>query len=479
MIVPINKTAPSRFVTEDERIRELRKNVTKRYDTPLEASALFAGRYRKIDELGGGGMGIVYLMEDTLMDDEQFAIKMLPPYLSDDEDALALIAREAKNAQKLHHPHIVCVRHYAKYNRTPYIVMDYIAGTTVRRQLSYGPIPEEMVIALLKPIADALDYAHRPMGNRGVVLHRDIKPDNIIFQQYDDGTLHPVILDFGISKVTEDVASMTRFRRTPGYTPPEKMLDAKCVSTVAHDIFSFAVTAYECLTGNLPFGQEEDAATLERIKQADFEKINSSSAFARAVERGLAFRPEDRPKTCAEFFAEMGTAAPVIQTHAPEPAQATPIQAESVMAAPEPMPTVDAPPAPPSPKANPPCPAIVVPAHTPEYIAKTVIVTAICSDYRVMLAESATLHRENPDVADRLRSIQALLRDAFEADDESVDAFVLRYLFDCVTQLHKDFTKNHRGPLFFMEHRRRNVARKIVNMPEEPWCMALKKSIII
>ena len=491
MVVQMKNTAASRFVTEgsrwDTRIEQLRKNVTKRYTTPLDDGNLFAGRYRKIAELGGGGMGVVYLMEDTELDDERVAIKMLPPYLADNEDALHLIALEAKNARKLHHNHIVCVRHYAKYKKTPYIVMDYIAGKTLREELQErGALPEDEVIAILKPIASALDYAHRPTPNRCAVLHRDIKPDNIIFQKYDDGTIYPVILDFGISKAIVDVqdkgqtAAMTRFRRTPGYAAPEKLQDSQCESTVSQDIFSFAVMAYECLTGGLPFGKSEDGKSLDRIRNSEFKRIGSGSAFAKAVERGLSFSPEDRPRTCLEFFAEPPRAA----RPAPAP-QPEPIPHPEPVPEPEPEVTSDAVP-PPRSESQPrpetvecrPC-AFSVPPHDPVWVVKSGILMALCADYRVMLAESAVLHRDDEGLADEMKDIQAHLRDAVEAEKDQVDSAILICLFNRIAEMRRQYAKAHRGEVFFMEHRRRNVELKIAGAGESPWSTAMNKSIRI
>lgn len=488
MVVQMNKTAPSRFVTEmserERREDDLRRRVTKKFTEPgaTEApSELFAGRYRKVRMLGDGGMGIVYLMEDVELGDELVAVKMLAPHLAKNEDALNLIAREAKNALKLHHPHIVCVRHYAKCDQTPYIVMDYISGMTIRQQLrDGGAIPEPMTVKLLEPIADALDYAHRATINRPSVLHRDIKPDNIIFQCYDDGTLYPVILDFGISKTVEEihdsgkVSTHTRFRRTPGYAAPEKLLDAQCPSTIAQDVFSFAVTAYECLTGKLPFGSEEDGRARERMRNGDFERIKIDSPFARAVERGLSYSPDDRPKSCAEFFVQPKCAEPSIQEQGPTPKSddnaqerpdSSPQTKQESVASRSPVQTNDS------------AHGVVVPPHTPEFVPKTSALTSLCSDYRVMLAESATLHREDEDVAEMLRNIQAQLRDALEAEDDQVDSFLLVYLFNTVSTMRRQFSKAHRGMAFFMEHRRRNVELRIVGAEELPWSAAMKKSI--
>ncbi|MBO7237518.1 MAG: serine/threonine protein kinase, partial [Kiritimatiellae bacterium] len=157
--------------------------------------ALLANRYRIIKQLGQGGMGSVWLAEDTLLDGKLFAIKMLPSILVANKRAYSQLKAEALVAMKLVHPNIVQIRAFEENNGNPFLVMDYIDGETLddylgdrSQELGVG---EEEILKLLKPIAEALDYAHK----EGVV-HRDIKPANVMIRK--DG--RPFIMDFGIAR---------------------------------------------------------------------------------------------------------------------------------------------------------------------------------------------------------------------------------------------------------------------------------------
>ena len=162
--------------------------------------ALLANRYRIVRQLGLGGMGSVWLAEDTLLDNKQFAIKMLPSILVSNKRAYRQLKDEALVAMKLTHPNIVQIRAFEESEGNPFLVMDYVDGQTLDDYLAEkGKLSEVDTIRLLKPIAVALDYAH----GKGVV-HRDVKPGNVMIAK--DGT--PYVLDFGISREMQE--TMTR-----------------------------------------------------------------------------------------------------------------------------------------------------------------------------------------------------------------------------------------------------------------------------
>ena len=162
--------------------------------------AILAGRYHIIRQLGQGGMGSVWLVEDRQLDNRKVAIKMLPSIIVTDKRAYQQLKSEALVSLKLIHPNIVTLRAFEENNGAPFLVMDYIEGRTLSDYLAEkGKLSESETIKLLKPIAAALDYAH---GEN--VIHRDVKPSNIIIR--NDG--HPFILDFGIAREIQE--SMTR-----------------------------------------------------------------------------------------------------------------------------------------------------------------------------------------------------------------------------------------------------------------------------
>ena len=227
--------------------------------------ALLAGRYRVVRQLGTGGMGTVWLVEDTLLDSKQFAIKMLPSILVANKRAYRQLKDEALVAMKLVHPNIVQLRAFEENDGNPFLVMDYIDGETLDDCLAdKGRLSEDGTIRILKPIAAALDYAH----SKGVV-HRDVKPGNVMIAK--DGT--PVLLDFGIASENgggrheEDAPSGTR-----RYMAPERLAGA--APSPAQDVYSFAATVRECLRGDMPQG----------------------------VAAALSRNPADRPATCMEVF---------------------------------------------------------------------------------------------------------------------------------------------------------------------------------
>ena len=185
------------------------------------AGALLAGRYRVVRQLGQGGMGSVWLVEDTQLDDKPFAVKMLPSILVSNKRAYRQLKDEALVAMQLVHPNIVQIRAFEENDGNPFLVMDYVDGQTLddylaERTGTTGVSPVD-VLRILRPVAAALDYAHA----KGVV-HRDVKPGNVMIAK--DGT--PYILDFGIAREIQE--TMTRVTGKPSsgtlmYMSPEQL----------------------------------------------------------------------------------------------------------------------------------------------------------------------------------------------------------------------------------------------------------------
>ena len=250
---------------------------------------LLAGRYQVVRQLGTGGMGSVWLAEDRQLDNKLFAVKMLPSVLVSNKRAYRQLKDEAILAMKLVHPNIVQIRAFEENNGNPFLVMDYIEGQTLDDYLAEkGKLSEDETIRLLKPIADALDYAH----GEGVV-HRDVKPANIMIRK--DG--HPFILDFGIAREIQETMTRVTGKLSSGtllYMSPEQLRGQP--PKAAQDVYSFAAMAYECLKGEPPFphGQIE-----YQILNEQPERLTGNAAIlAAGVMAGLAKKPEDRPATC-------------------------------------------------------------------------------------------------------------------------------------------------------------------------------------
>ena len=255
------------------------------------AEALLAGRYRVVRQLGQGGMGSVYLAEDTQLDNFRVAIKMLPAILVADKRALRQLKAEALVSMKLNHSNIVPLRGFEENNGNPFLVMDYIEGQTLDDLLAEREkLTEEETIRILLPVAAALDYAH----GEGVV-HRDVKPGNVMIRK--DGC--PFVLDFGIAREIQETMTRVTGKLSSGtlmYMSPEQNNGDE--PTPAQDVYSFAAMAYECLAGKPLFSRGNIEYQIMNTAPAPLPPGGPRSCAA-AIMAGLAKKPEDRPPTCA------------------------------------------------------------------------------------------------------------------------------------------------------------------------------------
>ncbi len=251
---------------------------------------ILAGRYRIVRQLGAGGMGSVWLAEDTQLDNKQFAIKMLPAILVANKRAYRQLKDEALVAMKLTHPNIVTLRAFEENNGNPFLVMDYIDGQTLDDYLAdKGKLSEADVLRILRPIAAALDYAH----GKGVV-HRDVKPGNVMIAK--GGT--PYILDFGVAREIQETMTRVTGKLSSGtllYMSPEQLNGER--PTPSQDIYSFAAMAYECLNGEPPFcrGQIEHQILNVRPKPLS---VDAAIVFSNGIMAGLSKDSSHRPTTC-------------------------------------------------------------------------------------------------------------------------------------------------------------------------------------
>ena len=259
----------------------------------IVGKTMIAGRYCVVRKLGEGGMGTVWLAEDTKLKNHLVAIKMLPSILVNNKRAYEQVQKEALVTLNLAHPNIATVRAFEEDNGNPFLVMDYIDGQTLDDYLAEkGTLTEAETIKLLKPVADALDYAH----TQGVV-HRDVKPGNVMVDK--DGV--PFVLDFGIAREVQETMTRVTGKQSSGtlmYLSPEQLNGEE--PAAAQDVYSFAAMAYECLKGKPPFvrGCIED-----QIKHKPPAPLDSSIAINGSVMAGLAKTSDKRPKSCAEVLA--------------------------------------------------------------------------------------------------------------------------------------------------------------------------------
>ena len=227
----------------------------------LEKSIGFQYRIERL--LGRGGMGAVYLAHELALD-RDVAIKVLPPDQAGSPERRDRFKREARIAARLNHPYIVPLYTFGEVDGLVYFVMGYITGESLAARLKRQKrLEAEDARTLLVHISDALDYAHR----QGVV-HRDIKPDNILI---DEASGFPMLTDFGIAKATLTDTQLTttgQMMGTPDYMSPEQVSGNSEVGP-ASDLYSLGIVAYEILSGQLPFEAKSpmDAMT-QRLTQA-------------------------------------------------------------------------------------------------------------------------------------------------------------------------------------------------------------------
>jgi serine/threonine-protein kinase len=207
--------------------------------------------YELLEELGRGGMAIVYRAREKQLERE-VAIKVLPFSLAFDAEFVERFQREARTAAQLEHPNIIPIYRVGRSGRVIYFVMKLLRGSSLSRLLGEKKkLPPAEIRTLLADVAKALAYAHQ----RGIV-HRDIKPDNIMFDEFG----HCVVTDFGIAKaVTGSRLTGTGMSiGTPHYMSPEQ---ARAQSIDGRsDIYSLGVVAYQCLTGEVPYDGEDSFA---------------------------------------------------------------------------------------------------------------------------------------------------------------------------------------------------------------------------
>jgi hypothetical protein len=261
------------------------------------------GSYQILDEIGRGGMAVVYRAYQPSLNRE-VAIKVLPPQFTFDQQFIQRFVREAQAAASLRHPHIIVIHDVAEQDGLYYIVMELLTGRTLRQLVEEeGALPPARVARLVEQIASALDYAHR----RGFV-HRDVKPDNIFVDQGDRVTL----TDFGIAKA----ASGTQLTRTgmlvgtPQYMSPEQARgDAVGPAT---DIYALGIVAYQMLSGQVPFrGTTPHAILYQQIHELPPPLRSVRSGLPPAVDSvlnaALAKEPRARYSSAGQFAQALAT----------------------------------------------------------------------------------------------------------------------------------------------------------------------------
>jgi serine/threonine protein kinase len=280
---------------------------------PLVTGQSFAG-YTIIRLLGSGGMGEVYLAQHPRLP-RRDALKLLPQDWSADADYRARFNREADLASTLWHPHIVGVHDRGEENDQLWISMDFVDGLDGARLLSDrhpAGMPLDEVARIVTAVASALDYAHK----QGL-LHRDVKPANIMLTHLDDdGEQRILLTDFGIARNVDDISGLTATNMTVGtaaYCAPEQLLGEDVNGRT--DQYSLAATAYHLLTGSQLFPSTNQVAVIGRQLTEQPPALADTrpeiAAFDDVFRIALAKKPPDRFPRCADFasaFASAGAA---------------------------------------------------------------------------------------------------------------------------------------------------------------------------
>ena len=281
--------------------RGLRPHAPASFVMALKRGETLHHRYRIESVLGQGGMGAVYKAYDANLNVE-VAVK---ENLFTTEEFARQFYKEATILASLRHPNLPRVTdHFVIRGQGQYLVMDFIQGKDLRERIEGdGLISEGEAIPWFMEVADALAYLHsrKPYS----ILHRDIKPGNIKIQP--DG--RAVLVDFGLAKVDDKSESTTTGAKamTPGFSPPEQYGTGRTDSRT--DIYSLGATMYACLSGAIPEDSLERAMGREDLTPLRRRNPRITAALARAIEKALAVRPDERYQSMVEFAAALGSAA--------------------------------------------------------------------------------------------------------------------------------------------------------------------------
>ncbi|HEX5887648.1 MAG TPA: protein kinase [Pyrinomonadaceae bacterium] len=269
------------------------------------------GRYEIRSQLGTGGMGEVYLAQDTKLD-RQVALKILPPNLAEDHDRMSRFVREAKSASALNHPNIITIHEIGEVEGLHFIATEYILGDTLKSLLETESLSLKSIIDIALQVVSALEAAH----SAGIV-HRDIKPDNIMVRR--DGIVK--VVDFGLLKLTSsrtaevDTEGETQVKTSAGvimgttaYMSPEQArgqeMDART------DIWSFGCVLYEMLTNHQAFHGETMTDVLANIIHREPDSIvaqrrDTPAELERIVARTLRKNRDERYQSAKELFNDL------------------------------------------------------------------------------------------------------------------------------------------------------------------------------
>jgi len=273
---------------------------------PLKPGTLLHNRYRILHIIGQGGMGNVYLAEDTRLAGRQCAVKeveheeRLPQHLLD--ETREQFYREASVLARLDHPNLPKVSDFFSVGRSDYLVMDFVPGKDLRSLIEEARqqgkfLPERQVLAWAAQLADALSYLH---SQTPPILHRDIKPSNL--KLTPSGLIK--LVDFGLVKVLasdEVTITVVQGRGTEVYTPLEQYGADSGHTDVRSDIYAFGATLYHLLTNHPPASARDRFLTPELFQPPRAFNPNISPRTERAILWAMRLHPDERPESVEKF----------------------------------------------------------------------------------------------------------------------------------------------------------------------------------
>jgi TolB-like protein len=281
--------------------------LTRTLEAPVQVmkpGAVVAGKYKILEEIGHGGMGVVYKAEDVKLK-RCVALKFLPPHLMDSPELKERFLIEAQAAAALNHPNICVIHEVGEDEGRPYIAMELVDGETLKDRLRRRPLPAAEALAIAGQVAAGLGEAH----HKGII-HRDVKSANIMVTAKGQAK----VMDFGLAKLRGG-SSLTKSQTTIGtvaYMSPEQArgqdLDART------DIWSLGVVLYEMLAGKLPFRGDHDQAVIHQIVHVDPDPLKKArpdvpAGVEEIVGQALAKKPADRYQTMEELGTDLEAVA--------------------------------------------------------------------------------------------------------------------------------------------------------------------------
>jgi serine/threonine-protein kinase len=265
-------------------------------DPDGRVGSVLDGRYRVLERLAEGGMGVVYRAERVPVG-RPVAVKFLHQVYAEDRESRSRFERETRVLFKLSHPHCVSVIDFGM-DGGPYVVMDFVTGTTLKDRLEDGPLPVAEAITIARQILAGLAHAHA----QGII-HRDVKPANIMVSDEIGTGNHVRILDFGLARLrgsaSTSVTQSLIVVGTPNYMAPEQTLAGEVDART--DVYAVGVVLFEMLTGQRPFAAEDTAGILDKHRNEPPPHLHDVAkgrefpdGLDRIIQRALEKKPEDR-----------------------------------------------------------------------------------------------------------------------------------------------------------------------------------------